>query len=169
DRFIKRAAFRLALTSERVALAEVVRLAVDDNDSVVRLAAAQKVSSAFEGATLDHFFELLKRDRFMPVRREALRIAVARNTSGSLVELRSALLDRHPSMREEARYHLCKLDPMDVAAFYRQHLLTAEGPNLYAAISGLGETGAIADDLLIVPFTSHPAGRVRRAAIRALA
>jgi HEAT repeat protein len=58
---------------------------------------------------------------------------------------------------------------MDMAAFYRQHLLAAEGLTLYPAISGLGETGATADDLLIVPFASYPTSRIRRAAIRALA
>ena len=72
-------------------------------------------------------------------------------------------------MREEARYHLRKLDPMDVAAFYRQHSLDAEGLTLYAAISGLGETGAAADDHLIVSYTSHSASKIRWAAIRALA
>ena len=43
-------------------------------------------------------------------------------------------------MREEARYHLRKLDRMGVVAFYRQHLLAGEGLTLNAAISGLGES-----------------------------
>lgn len=169
DRFIRRASFRLALNSTKSALPEIVRQALNDQDTVIRLWAAQTVSSAFEGATLDHFLELMKRDRLMPVRREALRINVKRGSPGLLTELRSALLDPHASMREEARYHLRKIDSMDVAAFYRQHVLGGEGLTLYAAISGLGETGASADDHLIVPYTSHPASRIRRAAIRTLA
>src|SRR5205807_9270325 len=116
--------------------------------------------------SLEHFLEMMRRGRFMTVRREALRIAVKRNSPASLAELRSALLDSHTSMREEARYHLRKLDLMDVAAFYRDHLLAGEGLTLHAVISGLGETGAAADDHLIVPFTSHPDSRIRRAAIR---
>jgi HEAT repeat protein len=146
-----------------------VRDALNDQDTVIRLWAAQTVSSAFEGATLDHLLALMKRDRFMPVRREALRIHVNRRSPGLLAELRSALLDPHASMREEARYHLRKIDSMDVAAFYRQSLSTAEGQTLYSVISGLGETGSAEDDQLIVSYTSHQVGKIRRAAIKALA
>ena len=121
------------------------------------------------GRTLDRFLELMRRDRFMPVRREALRIDVHRNSPGALPELRSALLDPHTSMREEARYHLRKIASMDVAAFYRQALTTAERHTLYSAISGLGETGSAADDHLIVSYSSHQVGKTRSAAIRALA
>jgi len=169
DRFIRRASFRLALDSTQSDLSSVVRQALDGQDTIVRVWAAQRVFSAFAGATLDLFLESMRRDRFMPIRREALRIDVQRNSPGSLAELRSALLDPHASMREESRYHLRKLDPMDVASFYRQYLLAAEGRTLCAVISGLGETGATADDHLIVPYTSHAASRIRRAAIRALA
>jgi hypothetical protein len=80
DRFIKRAGFKLAFHSIEPDLLEIVRLALDEKDTVVRVWAAQRVSSAFAGATLDHFLELMKRDRFMPVRREALRIEVKRNS-----------------------------------------------------------------------------------------
>ncbi|HLA09571.1 MAG TPA: HEAT repeat domain-containing protein [Pyrinomonadaceae bacterium] len=169
DRLIRRVSFRLALNSKKSDLPEIVRHALNAQDTVIRLWAAQTVSSAFAGATLDLFLELMKRDRFMPVRREALRMAVKRNSPTSLAELRSALLDSHPAMREEARYHLRKLDPMDVAAFYRQSLSTAEGQTLYSVISGLGETGSAEDDPLIVPYTSHLVSKIRAAAIRALA
>ena len=171
DRFIRRASFKLALglNSSEPDLSPVVRLALNEKDTVVRVWAAQRVSSAFEGATLDHFVELMKCDKFMPVRREPLRIEVQRNSPELLSDLRTALLDTHASMREEARYHLRKLDPMDVATFYRQHVLVAEGLTLYAVICGLGETGTAADDLLIMPYASHPAAKIRWAAMRALA
>lgn len=171
DRYIRRASFKMALglsSSERD-LPAVVSLALKEKDTVVRVWAAQRVSSALVGATLDHFVELMKGDRFMPVRREALRLEVKRNAPGLLSELRTALLDTHASMREEARYHLRRLDPMDVAAFYRQHVLAAEGHTLYAVISGLGETGVATDDQLIVPYASHRASKIRWAAVRALA
>lgn len=171
DRFIRRASFKLALdlSSSEPDLPAVMRLALKEKDTVVRVWAAKRVSSAFVGATLDYFVELMKRDKFMPVRRQALRIEVQQKSPGLLSELRAALLDTHASMREEARYHLRKLDLMDVAAFYRQHLLGAEGHTLYAVISGLGETGAVADEQLIEPYTSHRASRIRWAAIRTLA
>lgn len=169
DRFVRRASFRLALNYKGSELPEIVRHALSDRDTVIRFWAAQTVSSAFEGATLVRFLALMKRDRFMPVRREALRICVSRSLPELLAELRSALLDPHASMREEARYHLRKLDSMDVAAFYRQSLSTAEAHTLYPAICGVGETGSAGDDHLIVSYASHQVGRIRRSAIKALA
>src|SRR5262249_22956401 len=141
-------------------LPEVVRKALDQKDTVVRLWAAQKVSSAFTGATLDHFLELMKHDKFTPVRREALRIMVQRNSPALLAELHTALLNPHASMREEARYHLRKLDTTDIAAFYRDQFLAGENLALYSIISGLGETGKTSDDHFIVPYTSHPSSKI---------
>ena len=105
----------------------------------------------------------------MPVRREALRITVKRNSSTSLSELHSALLDSHLSMREEARYHLRKREQIDVAAFYRQMISAGERSIFYAALCGLGETGTTTDAPLITPYSSHHASKIRRAAIKALA
>ena len=85
------------------------------------------------------------------------------------LQLRIGLLDTHQSIREECRYHLRKIQPIDVAAFYRQHLEATDVRNLYSAISGLGETGCAEDDSLIVPYTSHQMSTIRKAAIQALA
>jgi HEAT repeat protein len=169
DRFLRRASFRIILKSPKSDLPQIVRNALLDQDSVIRLWAAQTVSLTFEGATLDSVLQLMKRDRFMPVRREALRISINRNSPGLSAELRAALLDSHTSLREEARYYLSKLDSMDVPAFYRQSLATGDERTLYSAISGLGETGSAADDQFILPYPTHQVGRVRRAAIKALA
>lgn len=140
-----------------------------DQDTVIRLWAAQRVSVVFEGETLTSFLKLMKRDRFMPVRREALRSTVTRGLAQAPENLHSALLDTHASMREEARYYWRKSGWTDVAEFYRQSLLIGEARNLYAVISGLGETGSAADDLLLAPYTSHSAAKIRGAAIKALA
>jgi HEAT repeat protein len=86
-----------------------------------------------------------------------------------LSELRSALLDQHPSMREEARYHMREREQIDVAEFYREILSAGEGSTFYAALCGLGEAGTTQDALLIAPHTSHPTSKVRWAAIKALA
>ena len=168
DRFIRRASFRLAINSKGRNLSEVLRQALKDNDAVIRLWAAQSVSVAFEGAALDQMLTLMKLDRFMPVRREALRICVRRRPDQTCGELRSALLDRHASIREEARYHLPRFDSLDVALFYRQSLSAADERNLSSAISGLGETGVAEDGDLLIPYASHDAAKIRRATIRAL-
>lgn len=169
DRFIRRACFRLALDSTSLDLQQVVMLALDDEDTVIRYWGAQKISSFSDAAMYEEFLAGMKRDRFMPVRREALRIAVKQDSPHVAEELHTALLDSHKSMREEARYQLKSIQPMDVAAFYREQLTREGGPNLYALISGLGETGRAEDDRLILPYTSHPSSKIRRAAIKALA
>lgn len=168
DHFLRRATFKIILKSTTSDLPQIVRNALLDQDSIIRLRAAQTVSLVFEGAALDDVLQTMKRDRFMPVRRETLRISIKRNLPELLAELRSALLDSHTSIREEARYYLSKIDPMDVPEFYRQTLTTEESRTLYAAISGLGETGSAADDQLILPHATHRVGKVRRATVKAL-
>src|SRR6185503_2650035 len=95
---------------------------LNDSDTVVRFGAAQNVISELTGTTLVQFLELMKRDRFMPVRREALRCYVQQLVERAPREARSALLDTNVLMREEARYHLRTIAPMDVGAFYRETL-----------------------------------------------
>ena len=169
DRLIRRACFRLALDSTNSDLQQVVTLALDDDDTVIHRWGAQKISSVSDEAGFQHLLERMKRDRFTPVRREALRIAVKLNSPHVVEELHAALLDPHRSMREEAIYHLKNIQPLDVARFYRQHLAHAEGSTLYAVLSGLGDTGEAEDDSSIVSYTSHPSSKIRRAAIKALA
>ena len=169
DQFVRRLSFRLAFSSSGAELEKIVNLALDDTDSVIRHQAAVRISIAFSGATLDHYREKLRRDRFMPVRREALKIAVKLNQPNLVDELQSALLDWHLSIREDARFYLRKFKSIEPDSFYRQHLPGAEGRRLYSVISGLGETGTKADVELILPYIAHSAGKIRRATIKALA
>ncbi|HEU4770005.1 MAG TPA: HEAT repeat domain-containing protein [Pyrinomonadaceae bacterium] len=163
DRHIRRAGFRLVLDVVHPG-PEVLKLALADEDTVIRQLAAKTISSRPEMFGL--FLGSMKHDRFMPVRREALRIAVATNSPDVVEQLQSGLLDSHASIREECRWHLQKIQATDFAAFYRQHL---EGRDLYSAISGLGETGRADDSLLIAPHATHHTSKIRRAAIKALA
>ena len=172
DRYVRRTCFKLALTSTTSDLHEqVVRQALNANDPIVRRLAAKTIASRFTGVKLNEFLARIRRDPFMPVRREALRTAVELKLPQLKEELREALLDPNQSIREESRHHLHKTDSVDFdfAAFYRQYLTTAEPQTLYAAISGLGETGRPHDVSLILPFVNHHASRIRRAAIKALA
>ena len=163
DRFSRRASYTLALDQPK---SDVVTTALNDDDTLIRRWAAEKVSTAFEGETLEHFVQRMKRDRYMPVRREALRIAIKVNPDHAIEELQNALLDTHHAIREESRYVLQKLHPLDVAAFYRAHL--QPGPTLYSAISGLGESGWTGDDDLLVAYATYPSSKIRSATIRAL-
>ena len=170
DRFVRRACFKLVLASTTSDLQQqVVTQALNTNDTNVRRLAAETVRTAFTGATLERFLERIKRDPFMPVRREALRTAVELKLPQVTEALREALLDPTQSIREESRHHFRKIEAMDFGAFYRQHLTTAKPQMLFAAISGLGETGRPPDDTLLLPFCTHSASSIRRAAIKALA
>lgn len=168
DRYIRRASFTLAMDSTKPDLEHVVTLALNDEDTMIRRWAAQKVASSFDGETLGVFVRLMKRNRFMPVRREALRIVIKSDPDHAIEELQNAMLDSHQSMREESRYLLQRIQPIDVAALYRQHLVTAQDTTLPSAISGLGETGRAEDDEWIVPYATHPSSKIRSTAIRAL-
>jgi len=168
NRFIRRASFRLLLDSTGSDLPGIVRRALATKDTVIRLTAAQRVGSLFSGHTLEQFLALMSRDRYMPVRREALRNYV-RRAEQAKSQLLTALIDPHASMRDEARYHLRTIATIDFAAFYRQSLLTGRENDLYAAVSGLGETGSGTDDGLILPYASHGTAKIRKAAIKALA
>ena len=169
DRFIRRAAFKLALKLQGADLKHAVGLALDDNETAIRGWAAQAITSAVDGDMFDSFLDRLKHDRFMPLRRAALRILVKLHSPHVVDELNKALLDPHASMREEARYHLKKIGPIDIAEFYRQRLSDAKGPALYGVISGLGEMGKAEDVSVVVPYTSHEASKIRRAALKTVA
>lgn len=168
DRLVRRISFRLAADATGVDQSSIMERALSDEDTVIRLWAARKTASEFTGEALDKYMALMKRDRFMPVRREALRAIVSRLPERALQELRRALLDTHASMREEARFQLRKAEDVDVASFYRQALESAEDVRLYGAISGLGETGSASDDSLLIELALHRSTKIRRAAIKAL-
>ncbi len=169
DRFIRRESFKLLLDATKPDFEELAKRALSDDDTVIRLLGAKRISAACEGPTCESFFESMKRDRYMPVRREALRMAVRFGPPRDLEELRNALLDSHASMREESRYQLRKMQPFDVAAFYREHLKKSESRTLYAVVSGLAESGSAEDDGLIVAYASHPIRKIRMATVKALA
>ena len=169
DHYVKRGSFKLALSLRDADLKQVVELALAHDDTVIRSWAAQAISSVADKTTFASLFERMKHDRFMPLRRAALRIMVQLNSPVLNDELLAALLDSHASIREEARYHLKKIQPIDLADFYRQHLAGASGPLLYPVISGLGETGSKEDARLVVSYTSHEMSKIRRAALKAVA
>ncbi len=104
DRLVRRSGFRLAADATGSDLSSVLERALSDEDTVLRLWAARKIASESKDESFDKFLALMRRDRFMPVRREALRAIVNRQTERASRELRLALLDSHAAMREEARY-----------------------------------------------------------------
>ena len=84
-------------------------------DTVIRLWAARELRRRLDGDALREALGRIDRDRFMPVRREALYGHVEQLPAFAGAYLRHALFDPHPSIREAARFHLDKRGEGDVA------------------------------------------------------
>jgi HEAT repeat protein len=167
DRFVRRACFQIAFDAKTISPLEIIELGIKDSDNLIRLWCVQKVRALSEDAKVDLLLKAFGIDPYMNIRREALRTYVAKFPERASEELRKFLLDSHRSMREEARYWLTKIDPMDFASFYRKSL--SQGNKDLSSISGLEETGNASDGPLIETYVTHPLVRIRRVATEALA
>ena len=167
DPTVRRSVVRMALDAEGEHRARVVEHALSSTDGIIRLWGSRHVRPCFSGKALDGILGSLRRDRFMPVRREALIIQADTSPDSGRGVWRHALLDGHASIRELARFHLGKLGEVDWPEVYRRALV--EHPQSLAALSGLGETGDRSDLLAIRGCLNSPLPRCRRAAVRAFA
>jgi hypothetical protein len=173
DRAVARWAFRVAIAAG-TNREELVKLAIASTDSLVRLRAAAAVRSWKQCPGREQFLARLARDRFMPVRREALYAALDDAPESRRAFLYAALLDRHASMRDAARFYLRQQpepthDPFDARAFYLSALMNEE-PRLQApAIAGIGECGSRADADALVPYVAQRSSGIAAAAVRAIA
>jgi HEAT repeat protein len=167
DRFIRRACYQMAFDVKTISPLEIINLAILDKDNLIRLWSVQEIRALYKDAKVLSLLEAFRADPYMEIRREALRIYIESYPERATEELERALLDSHRSMREEARYWITKANPIDFAAYYRNNL--TEGKSIYAAISGLGETGNASDGTLIKPFVTHSLTKIRWVSINALA
>jgi HEAT repeat protein len=169
DRWLRRMGYRLLLETPAGDMTQVVGKALRDGDTVVRLRAAERVESVLPEGEILAVIPLLQRDPFMPVRREALRLLVRYNAAAG-PELRRALLDRHATIREVARYELRRRGIRDFREFYSGVLEDPErtDPEVRSALYGLGETGTVEDANLAERFLAHRVPGIRKAAVTAL-
>jgi hypothetical protein len=166
----RRDAFFLAIRSTNTKLRnQAIELGIRNQDTLIRVWSAKRVNLIRNTAQFERALSVLREDSFMPVRLAAIRHSVEHSKDNAVDILKIALLDRHISIREFARFHLNKLEPMDYREYYRAILSEDHQYRLYAAIGGLGETGIAADDVLLLPFVKHRLVKIRTAALRALA
>ena len=166
DRETRRACLRFAAVGDETSARAALAFALNDSDPTSRLWAAKHLLSSVEPAELQPLHARLQRDSFMPIRREALTTLVIRVPDAADAALTQALLDRHSSMRELARFHL--KDKVDAAGFYREAVHSERGIALVAAIRGLGECGVAADAAIVAAFLDSTEIRLRKAAIAAV-
>lgn len=169
DRWLRRTCYRLLLEAPWDDAPGVLEGAMADEDAIIRLWAAQRVDRFVDGEPLRRIVGELLRDPFMGVRREGLRIRVNRFPGEADADLRRALLDRHPTIREIARCDLRRRGTTDFRSFYRAVVERASGRELRAALAGLGETGTAEDAPLVERFLGDAFPGTRRAAVQALA
>ena len=168
ERGVRRLAFRVLVSGGTEDRLPVLAEGLASNDTVIRLWAAREIRTRLEGDPLRTVLDRLKRDRFMPVRREALYAFVEKLPEAAPDELRAALLDPHPSLREAARFFLRKSGEQEFATFYRERLDSARENELPAVVAGLGETGAPQDAARLLAYFTHRDSRVRRISVRAV-
>jgi HEAT repeat protein len=166
DSTVRRTSFQLLREHGRPALHALVRDALQSRDAMLRVLAA-RAAAELDSRALDDVLPALLRDPFRRVRMAGLRLGAQRVGTAVLPELRRALLDRSSTIRADARTALQRLDPMDFAALYRDHV-SANGAQLPAAVMGLAETGEAEDAQLLAPLLAHPRAGVRTAALHAI-
>jgi HEAT repeat protein len=168
DRHVRRAVFRTLIAADKDAARKAIQLGLGSSDTVIRLMAAREGRVRLNGEELEGALARMLRDRFMPVRREALYGYFEQLPHAALDRLESSQFDPHASIRETARFFLRKRGERDPAAPYRDRLSNADGPDLAVAIAGLGETGIAADAARVEGFLGHSSAAVRRETVRAL-
>jgi HEAT repeat protein len=166
DRTLRVACMRLAVDANSSVASKALETALSDSDSMVRFWASRHMLSTLSAEKIPALCRRLIEDPFMPVRREALSALVKPGDDSARLALESALLDRHASIREFARFHL--RGKVDVVAIYREAVSSATGRKLATAIRGLGESGTGVDAVVIAPFLRSPVVMLRKAAIVAV-
>jgi HEAT repeat protein len=169
DKFVRRLSFQTAMESPLPDRCALVERTLRDQDTWLRLKAAEQVATICSGEKLEELMKRMKQDRFSLVRRAAWLVRLRRRPPATADELHDALLDRHLTVRREAAWYLRRTSATDVAGFYRSILAEPQGSDLFAALCGLGENGSRNDSAMLLPYLAHAKPKVRRAALKALA
>ncbi len=162
ERDVRRACLRFILAAGVPDAKAASFSALSDPDPLTRLVAARGLLPTVEGNERADLYHRLDRDPLMPIRREALYARIKHPDAQLSQALQAALLDRHSSIRELARFHL---KHFDVAGFYRDFIPTATGSRLVAAICGLGESGTAVDADVVRSFLGSDWVRLRKASV----
>lgn len=167
SRNVRREVVRISLLLDGEHKKRVVMYGQDSEDPLVRLQCCRAVRQCFSRDELRAVLDVFARDRFMPVRREALKAHVESYPNESLQVWKTALIDSSASIRELARFSIANTTNFDSAAFYRNAV--AHSAESLAAFEGLTEVGTESDLPVIRSQLAHPLTRWRRAAVRGLA
>lgn len=174
DRKTSRWAVRVALRVPEAERGGFLELAIESSDLLNRSRAAEEIRRWKTCPNRDELLRRMRRDPYMPVRRQALYAALETPLPERIAHLKRALLDRHVSMRHAARVYLAELSAQEGLAFDpRQFYLSIIGdpstPDHARALAGLGDAGTPEDVRHLHTFvtTGYPDASAA-AAVRAI-
>lgn len=167
DRMLRRASFQLAASVEEPWRGLIIRKAISDPDPVARSWAVRRFLPAIPDELLLQIAGSLLKDRYRPVRQDALCAMASRLPECATEPLRLALLDSSASVRAIARHFLSKTN-FEFGPYYSAVIQERKSNMLHAAIRGLSEVGQKSDVAQVLPFLMAAEPRLRAAAICAL-
>jgi HEAT repeat protein len=175
DRRVRRTLYRAAFAARELDRVALIERALGDEDTVIRVSAAQLARRELSAEALLRITPRLKNDPYPPVRLEWLAATMERNLPESNALLYEALVDRSRTARETARFVLRQHRAFgDFRSFYRERIeqLSNGAAGAYvlaAAIAGLGETGRAEDVDVPLRLMRDARPAVRIACVRAMA
>lgn len=165
----RRLCFYMGLGTNLAARIEIIKRSLRNSDHLVRRMALLSSIAHLSKEELSPIFQSALADPFPSNRIETLRLVLSQYPESAEDELKKALLDRSPSVRAFARFHLKELKPnYDFAQFYREHLNNPKQQEVIASLASLAEIGHKTDYETIEFFLKHQNDQIAKAAIGAL-
>ena len=166
DRAVRRQVVRLGLERRGDHLRRLIPYGLKSEDAIVRFDCCRCLSLIHADDSLLAALDGMMTDRFMPIRREALRRKAEHFPDMANLTWQYALLDRHSSIRELACWHMRNTFQTEPNLHYRTAL--RENPNSLSALEGLSETADESDFEFFKQLLTHLLPSRRCIAIRGL-
>lgn len=165
-RVVRREMVRLGLAIHGGHLHRLIPYGLKSDDAIVRLNCCCCLPLICSGDSLLEALNKIKEDRFMPIRREAIRLKAEHFPDSAQLTWQNALADQHSSIRELACWHVRNEFDSCPSHYYR--FVLREYPDSLPALDGLSETGDETDAELFMQLLSHPQPSRRCIGIRGL-
>lgn len=166
DRAVRRNVVRLGLAKPGEHLRRLIPYGLKSDDGIVRLNCCCALSLIHADDSLLAALDGMTTDRFMPIRREALRRKADTFPNMANATWQQALLDRHSSIRELACWHVRNTFKTRPNLHYRTAL--RENQTSLSALEGLSETADESDFEFFKQLLTHSLPSRRCIAIRGL-
>lgn len=168
DPDIRLACFELLIEGRHKPVSHLIERVTGSRDNKLRFRAVSAAVNMLRGEELKKVLLVFVNDTVMQVRRAALTCLAERFQDLARPYLEKALLDRHSSLRETARFLIGRLQPgHNFRNVYVKLIDSARGWMLTVAIAGIGECGEIADADVLARYLNDALPRNRRAALQA--